>query len=70
MKIIVKALLAIYNFLVGDPIILMGALLSFIIVELLIYYEVPSLIPAIVLIAGIIISLGGSLIREIRPPKR
>jgi hypothetical protein len=70
MKVISNALLAVYNFLVGDPIILTGVLLSFGIGGLLIHYEVPSLIPTIVLIGGIIISLGGSLIRETRPLKK
>ena len=61
---------AIYNFFVGDMIILIGVAIAVIVLELIL--NVSALAPlrgaiaAVILIAAILISLTATLIREVR----
>jgi uncharacterized membrane protein len=71
---IVGAVRAVYNFFVGDPILLTGTLVLFVVVGLITHFaksvSTPlSVVLGIVLIAGVILSLSLSLMRETRPKK-
>ncbi len=72
MKQVQSIVLAVYNFFVGDPIILTGVLAFFVIVGLLAHAMNASagLGAGIVLIVGVILSLGLSLYRETQPKKK
>jgi hypothetical protein len=64
--------LAVYNFFVGDPVILTGVVALFVIVGLLAHAMKASagLGLGVVLVAGVILSQGLSLYRETQPKKK
>lgn len=67
MKQITGFVLAVYNFFVGDPIILVGIALTFVIVGLL--ARSAPMISGAVLVVGVLASLGLALWRETQPKK-
>ncbi len=69
---VVRGLKALYNFVVGDPVLLVGVTVLFLAVGAL--ARAPGLAPLrpflpILLVPGILATLVGSLIRETRKPK-
>jgi hypothetical protein len=64
---------AVYNFFVGDPVILTGVVAFFIVIGLIAGHSQVGknqpLVLGVVLIAGVILSLSLSLYRETRPKK-
>ncbi len=73
MKAITNAILAVYNFFVGDPVILVGIALTFVIVGVVNHAsssDATHQALGVVLVAGVLISLALSLAREITPKKR
>jgi hypothetical protein len=72
MKRVIGVVLAVYNFFVGDPILLAGVLLTFLIVGLV---DNLSALHAVqpasmaILFAGVLLSLALSLARETQPKR-
>ncbi len=67
MQRITGAILAVYNFFVGDPIILAGVSALFLVEALLHRVGASNALAAILLVVGVLASLGGSLWRETQP---
>jgi hypothetical protein len=63
---------AVYNFFVGDPVILAGVAIIFVALGIIIKTTVISAGPAlaVILVAGVIASLSLSLYREIQPKSK
>jgi uncharacterized Tic20 family protein len=66
----VKVIKAIYNFFVGDMIILIGVAIAVILLALIntvsAFAPLRGVVSAIILIAAVLISLTATLIREVR----
>jgi len=61
---------AVYNFFVGDPIILSGIVALFIVVGVIVHLAgTSSVVLGIVLVAGVITSLALALYRETQPKR-
>ncbi len=72
MRRITDAVMAVYNFFVGDPVILAGVAVTFVVVGLIARLNALSTArPALggVVIAGVLASLALSLRRETRPKR-
>ena len=74
MNIILKAILAVYNFFVGDLVILLGVTLLMVVLALIHFLGALTLLrggPGIILIVGVLATLVATLGREvIRPENR
>lgn len=67
--LLMKVIMAVYNFLVGDMVILVGILLVFLLLALIHFTEALSPIRAYsgaILVIAILVVLGGTLSRELR----
>lgn len=72
MRQITNAILSVYNFFVGDPVILSGIVILFVLIGIL-AHTVATTNNAwlgIILFAGVVLSLGLALYRETQPKKR
>jgi len=72
MNIILKAILAIYNFFVGDLVILIGVTLTMVVLALIHFLGALTLLrggSAIILIVGVLATLLATLGREVMRPE-
>ena len=72
MNIILKAILAIYNFFVGDLVILIGVTLTMVVLALIHFLGALTLLrggSAIILIVGVLATLLATLSREVMRPE-
>jgi hypothetical protein len=68
-----KVIMAVYNFLVGDMVILIGISFIFLLLALLYFVEALSPLRAYsgaILVVAILVVLGGTLTRELRGRER
>ncbi len=70
MRAVTNVILAIYNFFVGDPVILIGVALSFLVIGLLAHsVGAPAAVTGALLVVGVLISVSLALWREVHPAK-
>jgi hypothetical protein len=72
MKVILKVILAVYNFFVGDLVILIGTVLTMAILALIYFVDALALLRGelgFILIVGVLATLVATLSREVMRPE-